>query len=201
MLYEEVIKIIDDFIQKEKINISKLSIGHFLSYKILNNNDISKLLSFLKTDNNLRFTILTDLFAADFPERASRFEVVYNLLSLKLNLRILIKIECAEDENVQSIYDIFSAAVWYEREVYDMFGITFKDSPDMRRILTDYGFKGHPLRKDFPLTGYVQVKYDNQLQRVIYEPVKLEQEFRNFDFSSPWQGSDYVLPGDEKATK
>jgi NADH-quinone oxidoreductase subunit C len=159
-------------------------------------------LEFLKHHKELRFTVLTDLFAADFPERDKRFEVVYSLLSLKLNKRVLLKIDVAEDDPVHSITSIYSAACWYEREIFDMFGIEFKDAPDLRRILTDYGFKGHPLRKDFPLTGHVQVRYDETLEKVIYEPVLLEQEFRNFDFTSPWHGSrENILPGDEKATK
>lgn len=167
--------------------------------------DLEKTLTRLKTNNSLRFTILTDLFGADFPNREKRFEIVYNLLSLEFNERIIIKVHLEDGEEVKSAAGIFSAAVWYEREVFDMFGVTFAESPDLRRILTDYGFVGHPLRKDFPLTGHVQVKYDDTLQKVIYEPVTLDQDFRDFDFLSPWQGPNYVapivLPGDEKATK
>jgi len=160
---------------------------------------LAPLLLALRDDKTLRFTILTDLFAADFPDRSERFEVVYNLLSLKLNKRLVIKIHTKE--SAPSVASLFSTATWYEREAFDMFGIIFDGCPDMRRILTDYGFVGHPLRKDFPVTGHVQVRYDETLEKVIYEPVILDQEFRNFDFVSPWKGSEYVLPGDEKATQ
>ena len=195
------VNIIDDFLKKEKLVSSKLLVDGLAGYKI-SSQDIILLVQFLKEDQGLRFAILTDLFAADFPDRKNRFEVVYSLLSLQLNERVLLKIELSEDELVDSLTLVYSAACWYEREIFDMFGIKFKNSPDLRRILTDYGFKGHPLRKDFPLTGHVQVVYDEKLAKVIYEPVLLEQEFRNFDFVSPWQGpGEYVLPGDEKATK
>lgn len=197
----EFVGIIDEFLKVKSLKSSKLSVDGFVGYKILSQ-DLVPLIQSLKENKELRFTILTDLFAADFPERKQRFEVVYSLLSLKLNKRILLKIEVAEDEAVDSLTSVYNAACWYEREIFDMFGIDFTNSPDLRRILTDYGFKGHPLRKDFPLTGHVQVKYDEKLEKVIYEPVLLEQEFRNFDFVSPWQGSSgYILPGDEKATK
>lgn len=166
---------------------------------------IEKTLLKLKTDKQLRFTILTDLFGADFPNRDKRFEIVYNLLSLENNKRIIIKTHLDDGEEIATASSIFSAATWYEREVFDMFGVTFTGSPDMRRILTDYGFVGHPLRKDFPVTGHVQVKYDEELQKVVYEAVSLDQDFREFDFMSPWQSPTYVLPnilpGDEKATK
>ena len=127
------------------------------------------------------------------------FAVVYNLLSLVHNIRIRVKVRCAEGDIIPSVTDIFSSAGWYEREVWDMYGVMFSDHPDLRRILTDYGFEGHPQRKDFPLTGYVEVRYDIEQKRVVYEPVTLEQEFRSFDFQSPWEGTDYILPGDEKA--
>lgn len=171
----------------------------------VNTGHLTKLLKNLKDNLNLKFTILTDLFAADFPEKLHRFEIVYNLLSLKKNQRIIVKTYAAEQEAVPSATNIHSSANWYEREVFDLFGISFNGHPDMRRILTDYGFSGHPLRKDFPLTGYVQVRYDESLAKVINEPVKLQQAFRSFDFVTPWQGPTYVLPavlpGDEKATK
>lgn len=159
-----------------------------------------QLLSCLKTlkKRDFRFTVLTDLFAADFPESTKRFEIVYNLLSLEHNLRIVLKLHLKDQEKAPSIVSIFSSASWYEREIFDMFGILFDGNNDMRRILTDYGFTGHPLRKDFPVTGYKQVRYDENLQKVIYEPVLLDQEYRNFDFASPWNGP-VVLPGDEKA--
>ena len=197
---EEITKIIDEFASSKNMGFDKLSLDDFIAYRVKGEN-LLEILSFLKNSEGLRFTVLTDLFAADFPTREKRFEVSYNLLSLKLNLRILIKIASDMEELVPSVSNIFSAACWYEREVFDMFGIRFKDCPDMRRILTDYGFVGHPLRKDFPLTGYLEVKYDEALEQVIYKPVELPQEFRNFDFLSPWKGPNYVLPGDEKATK
>lgn len=161
--------------------------------------DLIPCLKLLKENKALRFTILTDLFGADFPERSERFEIVYNLLSLELNLRIILKIKTKD--SAPSISNIFSGSVWYEREVFDMFGVTFAGCPDMRRILTDYGFVGHPLRKDFPVTGHLQARYDEELKKVIYEPVMLDQEFRKFDFLSSWNGPSYPLPGDEKATK
>ena len=179
-------------------------VGDILSITIAPQNIAKTLLKF-KTDKQLRFTILTDLFAADFPNREKRFEIVYNLLSLENNKRIIIKTHLDDGEEIATASSVFSAATWYEREVFDMFGVTFTGSPDMRRILTDYGFVGHPLRKDFPVTGHVQVKYDETLQKVVYESVSLDQDFREFDFMSPWQGPTYVLPnvlpGDEKATK
>lgn len=172
---------------------------------IIEPNDLEETLIKLKTNEILRFTILTDLFAADFPNKEKRFEIVYNLLSLELNERIIIKLHLADGEEVKTAAGIFSAAVWYEREVFDMFGVTFTSSPDLRRILTDYGFVGHPLRKDFPVTGFVEVRYDETLEKVIYEPVTLDQDFRDFDFVSTWRGPDYpgqnILPGDEKASK
>lgn len=195
-------EIIDQFAQDSKINLTALSVEGFdQSYKV-SGKDLTPILKFVKDNKDLRFTILTDLFAADFPSRPNRFEVVYSLLSLKLNKRILFKIELEEEAKATSVDSLYSAACWYEREAFDMFGIIFDECPDMRRILTDYGFVGHPLRKDFPLTGHLQVKYDEALEKVVYEPVLLEQEFRNFDFSSPWQGpGEYKLPGDEKAEK
>jgi NADH-quinone oxidoreductase subunit C len=150
----------------------------------------------LRDHGDLRFSTLVDICGADYPERAERFEVVYHLLSMGLNRRIRVKVRCGEDDPVQSCVPAYPAADWYEREAFDMYGILFEGHPDLRRILTDYGFHGHPLRKDFPLTGYVEVRYDDEQKRVVYEPVKLAQEFRNFDFLSPWEG---MLPGDEKA--
>lgn len=192
---------IDKFIEKKKIECFKFDLDCFAGFKVTLKNLIA-FIQFLQSDKDLRFTILTDLFATDFPERQKRFEVVYNLLSLKHNKRILVKVEVGEEESLPSLTKIYPAACWYEREAFDMFGIIFDGTHDLRRILTDYGFKGHPLRKDFPVTGHVQVKYDEALEKVIYEPVLLEQEFRNFDFVSPWRGpGQYVLPGDEKAGK
>jgi len=194
-------RIINKFAKDNKFQLIPISVNGFTAYRIGKGNILS-VLQFVKEHEALRFTILTDLFGADFPERLERFEVVYSLLSLKLNKRLLFKINLEENQSTPSIAAIFSAACWYEREAFDMYGIEFEGCPDMRRILTDYGFVGHPLRKDFPLTGHVQVRYDEKLEKVIYEPVSLEQEFRNFDFSSPWQGKEgQKLPGDEKATK
>ena len=160
---------------------------------------ISRVLRLLRDDGRCRFEVLIDICGVDYPGRAERFEVVYHLLSPRLNQRIRVKLSTDEDTPVASAVDIFSAANWYEREAYDMYGILFSGHPDLRRLLTDYGFQGFPLRKDFPLTGHVEVRYDEEKKRVVYEPLKLTQEFRNFDFESPWEGTDYVLPGDEKA--
>ena len=160
---------------------------------------IVKVLTFLRDDVNCRFQQLMDLCGVDYPEREKRFEVVYNLLSLTHNMRVRVKVETDEETPVPSVSGVFSAATWWEREAWDLFGIYFSDHPDLRRIMTDYGFDGHPLRKDFPLTGYVEVRYDDEQKRVVYEPVKLTQEFRTFDFLSPWEGVQGVLPGDEKA--
>ncbi len=148
---------------------------------------------FLKRDDNCRFATLVDITAIDFPGREKRFDVVYHFLSMPLNQRIRVKVALREDSSIHSISKLYSAADWFEREVFDMYGILFDDHPDLRRILTDYGFQGHPLRKDFPLTGYREVRYDEELKRVVYEPVKLVQEYRSFDFMSPWEGADYVL--------
>ncbi len=162
--------------------------------------NIAEILKFLRDDMNCQFAVLIDICGVDYPEREKRFEVVYHLLSPRLNQRIRVKISTDEATPVASVNDIFPAANWFEREAYDMYGIRFTGHPDLRRLLTDYGFQGYPLRKDFPLTGYVEVRYDDEAKRVVYEPVKLNQEFRNFDFESPWEGPNYVLPGDEKAS-
>jgi NADH-quinone oxidoreductase subunit C len=160
---------------------------------------VARLLAFLRDDPKCLFKVLVDICGVDYPERPERFDVVYNLLSVKLDQRIRIKAMADETSPVPSVTGLFSAAGWYEREAWDLYGIYFADHPDLRRILTDYGFEGHPLRKDFPLTGYVELRYDEEQKRVVYEPVKLKQEFRSFDFTSPWEGMAYVLPGDEKA--
>jgi len=159
--------------------------------------DIVAVMAHLNTAGD--FKILVDLCGNDWPQRAKRFDVVYHLLSPRQNLRIRIKVQTDEVTPVPSLIKVFPAANWFEREAYDLYGILFSGHPDLRRILTDYGFEGFPLRKDFPLTGFVEVRYDEAQGRVVYEPVKLNQEFRNFDFLSPWEGTDYVLPGDEKA--
>jgi NADH-quinone oxidoreductase subunit C len=162
-------------------------------------NGIIDLIEFLRSDGSCRFSTLVDITAVDYPARPQRFDVVYHLLSMYQNQRIRVKVAIREDEMMPSLTGIFPSANWFEREVFDMFGILFTGHPDMRRILTDYGFTGHPLRKDFPTTGYVEVRYDEAEKRVIYEPVKLVQEYRQFDFLSPWEGAKYVLPGDEKS--
>ncbi len=161
---------------------------------------IVRVLTILRDDPRYLFQVLVDLCGVDHPDRPERFEVVYNLLSLKHNRRIRVKVATDEEHPVPSVTGVFSAAGWYERETWDLFGVYFSDHPDLRRILTDYGFEGHPLRKDFPLTGYVEVRYDEDQKRVVYEPVRLKQEFRSFDFLSPWEGMSHILPGDEKAT-
>ncbi|MDB5505672.1 MAG: NADH-quinone oxidoreductase subunit [Devosia sp.] len=153
----------------------------------------------LRDDPAYRFISIVDLCGADYPSRDERFEVVYHLLSPTKNLRIRLKVRTDEASTVPSITSVFPGADWYEREAYDLFGILFSGHPDLRRLLTDYGFDGHPLRKDFPVTGFVEVRYDEARKRVVYEPVRLAQEFRSFDFLSPWEGTDYILPGDEKA--
>ncbi|MDE4133547.1 NADH-quinone oxidoreductase subunit C [Phaeobacter sp. QD34_3] len=160
--------------------------------------NIAELVEFLKTDPTCKFSTLVDITAVDYPERAKRFDVVYHFLSMYQNQRIRLRVSVREDEMVPSIVDVHPSANWFEREVFDMFGILFTGHPDLRRILTDYGFRGHPLRKDFPTTGYTEVRYDEAQKRVVYEPVSLVQEYRQFDFMSPWEGAEYILPGDEK---
>jgi NADH-quinone oxidoreductase subunit C len=161
---------------------------------------IVKVLTHLRDDSNCQFDQLIDICGVDYPDAEERFEIVYHLLSMKQNQRLRVKLTADEDTPVPSVCAVFPCANWLEREVWDMYGVFFSDHPDLRRILTDYGFDGHPLRKDFPLTGYVEVRYDEERKRVIYEPVKLTQDFRNFDFLSPWEGLRAALPGDEKAT-
>jgi NADH-quinone oxidoreductase subunit C len=159
-----------------------------------------EVLGLLRDDPRCRFTMLCDICGVDYPDRERRFDVVYHLLSMTLNQRIRVKVETDEEQPVPSAVGLYSSAGWWEREAWDLFGIYFSDHPDLRRILTDYGFDGHPLRKDFPLTGYVELRYDEDQKRVVYEPVRLTQEFRSFDFLSPWEGMDKILPGDEKAS-
>ncbi|KAB2542193.1 NADH-quinone oxidoreductase chain 5 [Salipiger aestuarii] len=161
--------------------------------------NIAGFVEFLKSDPSCRFSSLVDITAVDYPERAKRFDVVYHFLSMYQNHRVRLRVPVREDDAVPSITGLHRSADWFEREVFDMFGLIFSGHPDLRRILTDYGFRGHPLRKDFPTTGYVEVRYDEELKRVVYEPVKLVQEYRQFDFMSPWEGATYILPGDEKA--
>ena len=159
---------------------------------------IEDFVDFLKNDGNCRFSTLVDITGVDYPERPKRFDVVYHLLSMYQNQRIRLRVSIREDEMVQSVVAVHPSANWFERETFDMFGILFSGHPDLRRILTDYGFRGHPLRKDFPTTGYTEVRYDEAQKRVVYEPVSLVQEYRQFDFMSPWEGAQYILPGDEK---
>lgn len=161
---------------------------------------IVRVLKFLRDDTRCGFVSFIDICGADYPARENRFDVVYHLLSPRQNARIRVKVATDEVKPVPSVISIFPAAEWFEREAYDMYGILFSDHPDMRRMLTDYGFDGHPLRKDFPVTGFVETRYDEERKRVVREPVRLTQEMRNFDFASPWEGPDYVLPGDEKAS-
>jgi NADH-quinone oxidoreductase subunit C len=179
-------------------------VGHWIAHDELtvtaSAKDIVKVVTFLRDDERCQFYAFIDITAVDWPAREWRFDIVYHLLSPTKNRRIRVKIEAGEDTRIPSIIEVFPGADWFERECYDLYGVIFTGHPDMRRILTDYGFDGHPLRKDFPLTGFVEVRYDDQEKRVVYEPVRLNQEFRQFDFLSPWEGADYpVLPGDEKA--
>lgn len=154
---------------------------------------------FIRTDSSCRFSSLVDITAVDYPGRAKRFDVIYHFLSMYQNHRIRLRVQIREDEMLPSIIDVHPSANWFEREIFDMFGILVSGHPDLRRILTDYGFRGYPLRKDFPTTGYTEVRYDEVQKRVVYEPVKLVQEYRQFDFLSPWEGAKYVMPGDEKS--
>jgi NADH-quinone oxidoreductase subunit C len=179
--------------------------GHTIAFGELtlhaNAADIVMVATFLRDDPGCKFVNFVDVTAVDWPAREKRFDVVYHFLSPTKNCRVRVKIEVDATTPVASLIGIFPGADWFERETYDLYGIMFTGHPDMRRILTDYGFEGHPLRKDFPLTGFVEVRYDDEQKRVVYEPVRLNQEFRNFDFLSPWEGAEYVLPGDEKAGK
>jgi len=163
--------------------------------------DIVAVATFLRDDARCRFISIIDVCGVDYPERDERFDVVYHFLSPARNLRIRVKISADDTTPVPSITGVFKGADWFEREAYDLYGVLFSGHPDLRRLLTDYGFDGHPLRKDFPLTGFVEVRYDEERKRVVYEPVRLQQEFRSFDYLSPWEGTDYVLPGDEKKTQ
>jgi NADH-quinone oxidoreductase subunit C len=177
--------------------------GRVVAYKeltvVVRGEDIVRVVTFLRDDPQCLFVSFVDICGADYPGREKRFDVVYHFLSPRHNRRIRLKVETDETTPVPSIIELFPAANWYERETYDLYGVLFSGHPDLRRLLTDYGFEGFPLRKDFPLTGFVEVRYDDAQGRVVYEPVKLPQELRNFDFLSPWEGTDYVLPGDEKA--
>ena len=186
-------------VQSQNVQSTEVKNGELTVYSVRDH--IPELLAFLIMDNKCRFETWIDLAGVDYPERSNRFEVVYHLLSMRLNQRIRVKIQTAENEPVPSVVEVFPCADWYEREAFDMYGIAFSGHPDLRRILTDYGFEGHPMRKDFPLTGHVEVRYDDLEKRVVYEPVTLTQEYRDFDFLSPWEGMNALVPGDEKATQ
>lgn len=177
------------------------SIAHGELTLLVEATHLPTIIEFLRDDAKLQFHQLISICGADYPERPQRFEVIYHLLSLTLNQRIRVKLSADSQTLVPSLTNLFASAGWYERETWDLYGIYFANHPDLRRILTDYGFEGHPLRKDFPLTGHQEVRYDSAKQAVVYEPVQLSQEFRNFDFTSPWEGTQHILPGDEKATK
>ena len=198
------------------MNLALKSLGEFITASLPNdvtaaasaNGELSvnarsdtivKVMTFLRDDVNCQFKVLLDVCGADYPDRDERFDVVYNLLSMTHNQRIRVKVRTDEKKPVPSVISVFSSANWWERETWDLLGIYFSDHPDLRRILTDYGFEGHPLRKDFPLSGYVEVRYDDEKKRVVYEPVKMAQDFRSFDFMSPWEGLNNELVGDEKS--
>ena len=192
-LGDYIIGHLPDEVEENEIKLGEL----ILSAKA---DGVIKVLKFLRDDVNCQFKQLVDICGVDYPDRSPRFEVVYNLLSLKHNLRIRVTLSCDAETPVPSVTSIFSAAGWWEREAWDLFGIYFSDHADLRRILTDYGFEGHPLRKDFPLTGHVEMRYDEVQKRVVYEPVSLPQEYRSFDFISPWEGAKYILEDDDTAS-
>ena len=192
VIAESIAARLDKAVVDWHVELSELTIN-------VTRDQICDVLKYLRDDAQCRFECLIDICGVDYPARDERFDVVYHLLSPRNNLRIRVKLRTDEVAPVPSAVNVFPAANWFEREAFDLYGIRFSDHPDLRRILTDYGFKGYPLRKDFPVSGYVEVRYDDELKRVIYEPVKLMQEFRTFDFMSPWEGTDYLLPGDEKA--
>ena len=197
---QEQARYITDYFEQSISIVEPIKNNHLIIY--VDREYIIMLLKFLKNDKNLSFKILLDIFGIDMlGMKNPRFEVVYNLLSLKLNNRIIVKVTVEDKTSVESAVNVFSNANWYEREVFDMYGISFDNHPNLKRILTDYNFEGHPLRKDFPLTGYKEVIYDEKKKKVVYEDVKLTQEYRNFDFESPWAGTNYILPGDEKAVQ
>ena len=183
--------------------LQELGVNYAMSHDELvlhtNGDRIVDVLRFLRDDPSCQFVCFIDICGVDYPAREQRFDVVYHLLSPYQNTRVRVKLQTDEDTPVPSAVEVFPAANWFEREAFDLYGILFSGHPDLRRILTDYGFAGHPLRKDFPMTGHVEVRYDDEKKKVVYEPVKLVQEFRNFDYLSPWEGTDYELPGDEKA--
>lgn len=186
---------------RNQLSTELIEVGFVLDELVLRTRPqhICKVLTYLRDDSQCQFRCLVDICGTDYPERELRFDVVYNLLSVQQNNRIRVKVATDEQTPVPSATGVFPSANWFERETWDMYGVFFSDHPDLRRLLTDYGFEGHPLRKDFPLTGHVEVRYDDEQKRVVYEPVKLVQDFRSFDFLSPWEGARSLLPGDEKA--
>ena len=190
-LGESIARVRHECVRNWDVSFGELNIDVALS-------NIVPFVEYLKTDPNCRFSTLVDITAVDYPGRQRRFDVVYHLLSMYQNQRVRLRVAVREEDMVPSISGVHPSANWFEREVFDMFGILFSGHPDLRRILTDYGFRGYPLRKDFPTTGYTEVRYDEAQKRVVYEPVSLVQEYRQFDFMSPWEGADYILPGDEK---
>ncbi len=195
VLAEHIASVYGKVIIKQDIALGELAIT-------IRRDTLHDLINFLKTNEKCACQQLMNVSGADYPDRAERFDVVYNLLSLTHNHRVRVIVMVGEDQTVDSVTDLYSGAGWYEREIWDLYGVPFKSHPDMRRILTDYGFEGHPLRKDFPLTGFVELRYDEEKQRIVQEPVELTQDYRNFDFISPWEGMTTVqLPGDEKAVK
>ena len=181
-----------DYIQSSKIVHGELT----LEIRV---GSVERVIKFLRDDSTCRFEMLIDICGVDYPQRDPRFDVVYHLLSVSNNMRIRVKVGVEEEGSILSVSALYSTAGWFERELWDLFGIYVTGHPDLRRLLTDYGFEGHPLRKDFPLTGYVELRYDDEQKRVVYEPVKLTQEFRSFDFMSPWEGAEYIQSGDQKA--
>ncbi|HVZ04190.1 NADH-quinone oxidoreductase subunit C [Hyphomicrobium sp.] len=193
-LQNTVTSVLGDALDEASISFGELNI-------LVARDRIADVLRTLRDDPACQFEVLIDICGVDYPVREQRFDVVYHLLSPRLNQRLRVKVMTDEATPIPSVNDVYPAANWYEREAYDLYGIRFTGHPDLRRILTDYGFQGHPLRKDFPLTGYVEVRYDDEKKRVVYEPVKLTQEFRDFDFESPWEGPNSLLPGDEKAPR
>ena len=197
---DETLKELADYILSERgAPVAEWSIAHGELTMTIVPAEIASFVKFLSDDPRLAFVNLTDICGVDWPARDRRFDVVYHLMSPSNNVRIRLKVMTDERTPVPSVIEIYPGADWFEREAYDLYGILFSGHPDLRRLLTDYGFQGHPLRKDFPLTGFVEVRYDDEEKRVVYEPVRLAQQFRNFDFESPWEGTEYVLPGDEKA--
>jgi NADH-quinone oxidoreductase subunit C len=190
-LSEHIAESIGDILVSREVQLNELVLT-------VRTDAIVRALTFLRDDSTADCKMLVDVCGVDYPSREERFEVVYNLLSLRQNHRVRVKVTTDEDTPVPSVAEVFSSANWFEREVWDLYGVFFADHPDLRRILTDYGFEGHPLRKDFPMTGHVEVRYDDEDKRVVYEPVRLPQEFRSFDFLSPWEGAPRELPGDEK---